>query len=721
MIALLRFLSRHFGAYPGAVALCLLGLALENAFAAVVPISLQYLIDRAVDREAGPLLPLFIALTLGLIAASAGGLARDYVYARLGARVLNDIRLEVFNHLQRLSMDYYARTRIGDLVARFTTDLISIETAVVYSLPYFVNNAMGSLVSASLLFWLDWRLALVVVVGLPLTLIGPKLLASRTTAASYLVKEEEGRLASVVQEQAGAQPVIRAFGLQTIMQRAFQERLTALFSTTTRFRTLSGAVERTPIVSINALQLLVIALGIALIAKGHMTLGALVAFNGLFVNVSWGVTAIGEVLSPLMNATGGVQRIEEVLREQPHVVDAADARPLPELQNEIALRSVSFGYAEGQRNLDEVSFAIPRGTSVAFVGPSGSGKSTVLSLLTRFYDPQKGAVTIDGVDLRTIEQASLRAQIGMVFQESVLFNTTIAENIRFGRPECTQADIEAAARAAEIHDLIVGLPDGYQTQVGERGGRLSGGQRQRVAIARALVRDPKIIVLDEATSALDAATEAELNATLVRVGRGRTVVSVTHRLSTTVDMDCIYVLEQGRLVEQGRHHELIEKNGAYRRLWDKQSGFTLNEDGSHATVTPDRLRFVPIFAELDRAILNDLSGYLVTENVPADRPVIHEGDAGDKLYIIVRGLVSVTRAGTDGADVELAVLHDGDHFGERSLLRDVARTAAVRTMTPCVFVTLQRGKFLALLERAPGLRQELEHIHLRREAASGVV
>ena len=721
MTALVRFLFRHFGAYPGAVALCLLGLAFENAFAAVVPISLQYLIDRAVDRHAGPLWPLFVALSLGLVAASAGGLARDYVYARLGARVLNDIRLEVFAHLQRLSMDYYARTRIGDLVARFTTDLVSIETAVVYSLPYFVNNAMGSLVSASLLFWLDWRLALVVVIGLPLTLIGPKILAARTTAASFHVKEEEGRVASVVQEQATAQTVVRAFGLQATMQRAFQDRLAALFTTTTRFRTLSAAVERTPIVSINALQLLVIALGIALIAQGHLTLGALVAFNGLFVNVSWGVTAIGEVLSPLLNATGGVRRLEEVLREQPGVVDDANARPLPELQTEIQLRAVKFGYTDDQVNLDEISLTIPRGTSVAFVGASGSGKSTVLNLLTRFYDPRSGAVTIDGVDLRTVQQASLRAQIGMVFQESILFNTTIAENIRFGRPECTQEEIEAAARAAEIHDLIVGLPDGYATQVGERGGRLSGGQRQRIAIARALVRDPGVLVLDEATSALDAATEAELNATLVRVGRGRTVVSVTHRLSTTVDMDCIYVLERGRVVEQGRHGELLEKGGAYRRLWDKQSGFTLSDDGSHATVTPERLRFVPIFAEMDATILGDLATHLVTDNVPAQRTVLHEGDPGDKLYIIVRGLVSVSRKAADGSARELAVLHDGDHFGERSLLRDVPRTAAVHTMTACVFVTLQRGQFLKLLERAPGLRAQLETIHLRREAASGVV
>jgi ATP-binding cassette subfamily B protein len=451
---------------------------------------------------------------------------------------------------------------------------------------------------------------------------------------------------------------------------------------------------------------------------GDLSIGALVAFNGLFMNVSWGVTALGETLLPLLAATGGMERIQEFLSEQPGVADADDAQPLPRLAREIAFHDVTFGYADEGACLRDISFTIPHGWSVAFVGQSGAGKSTVLSLLTRFYDPTGGAVTLDGVDLRRVQQASLRSQIGIVFQENVLFNTTIRENIRVGRSGATDEEVVAAASAAEIHEFIMDLPHGYDTPVGERGGRLSGGQRQRIGIARALLRDPTVLVLDEATSALDAATEASLTATLERVARGRTVVTVTHRLSSTVNADRIFVLDRGKLAEQGRHDELLQVDGLYRQLWEKQSGFAVSEDGSRAKVTPERLRAVPVLDDLGEEILAEVARLLVTENVPEHRTVIHEGDAGEKFYIVVRGKVVVTTEDTSGEARQLAVLHDGDHFGEIALLRNVARTATIRTLTPCVFLTMQRGQFLGLLDKAPHLRENLEAAHLRRTAES---
>jgi ATP-binding cassette subfamily B protein len=716
MVELLGFLGRYALRYKGALTLFSVALLVENAFGVIVPLSFQVLIDGAVAQEdAGPLLALvFGALLLGLLAASVAGIGRDYVFARLGARVLNDIRLDLYNHLQGLSMEYFAGARLGDVVARFSSDMLAVESAILYSLPYFAYYLLGSLLSAALLLTLDWRLALVALAGLPLTLLGPRLLGPRTSVASLAVKEEEARLAALIQEQTAAQAVIKSFGLQDFARQQFVDRLTALFRAGVRFRLLSAAVERAPSVSVNVLHLLVIAFGVWLVWRQELTIGALVAFNGLFMNVTWGVTAIGEILLPLLGATGGLQRIRELLAQEPRVVDRPAAEPLPRLAREIAFQDVSFGYTSERLDLQSVSFEIPCGTSVAFVGPSGSGKSTVLNLITRFYDPLDGAVTFDGRDLRAVRQDSLRSQVGIVFQESVLFNTTIRENIRVGRLGCTDAEIESAARSAEMHDFIQTLPQGYDTPVGERGGRLSGGQRQRLAIARVLVRDPAVLVLDEATSALDAATEVEITATLQRLARGRTVISVTHRLSTVLNSDCIFVLEAGRLIEQGEHQALLDRHGAYDGLWRKQHGFAVSDDGSRAIIEPQRLRSIAIFERLPDDVLADLAQRLVTENVPEDRLVIQEGDVGDKFYVIVRGSVAVTRHGDGGHEQRLPDLEDGDHFGELALLHDVARSASVRTLTACVFLTLQRGQFNALLERAPDLRPRLDAVHMRR-------
>lgn len=455
------------------------------------------------------------------------------------------------------------------------------------------------------------------------------------------------------------------------------------------------------------LHVLVIGIGTYMASNNHISIGTLAAFQTLFLSLSLAVTTLTQFMPSVLLAQTGLTRIDELLNETPHVLDKADAKMLEKFHKEITLDDVTFSYTGGEPNLIDARLVIPRGSFAAFVGSSGSGKSTVMNLLVRFYDPDKGAVCIDGTDIKELTQRSLRSRMGIVFHESLLFNTSIRENILLGKPGATEKEIFAAAKAAEIHDVIMGLENGYETQAGERGARLSGGQRQRVAIARAILRDPEIILLDEATSALDPATEASINATLEKIGKGRTVISVTHRLNSIVNADCIYVLEKGRIAESGRHGELLHANGFYKRIWQKQSGFKVSTETGQVVVESERLREMNIFKNLDQKILEETARYIYTDNIPENRVLMQEGDQADNFYIIVRGRVEVLKANGGSELKKIATLQDGDHFGEIALLKSCLRTATVRTLTPCVLLALRREHFSRLLENSPELLQGL--------------
>jgi ATP-binding cassette subfamily B protein len=451
--------------------------------------------------------------------------------------------------------------------------------------------------------------------------------------------------------------------------------------------------------------------------NGNLSIGTLASFQALFITMSYTLLYATEYVGNLPPAAAGLERIEELLGESSEIADSPKAKPLPRLSREIEFRDVTFGYSKSQATLRGVNMAIPRGSSVALVGPSGSGKSTMLSLLMRFYDPDAGCVAIDGLDLRDVTQQSLRNQIGVVFQDSFLFNTSLRENIRLGRPDATDDEVEAAARAAEIHEFIQSLPEGYATIAGERGGRLSGGQRQRVAIARALVRDPAILLLDEATSALDPQTEQSLNATINKVAQGRTLIFVTHRLASAAAAGMIFVFKQGELIERGNHDQLLEADGTYARMWKKQAGFRLL--GDTVEVDIQRLKDLPILAGLEDSLLGELAGHLTTEQFPAGRVIVHEGDPGTRFYIIVRGTAVVERAGSGGVSQTLGILQDGDFFGEIALLRDSPRTATVRTVQSCLCVSLSRQTFRVMLNKYPHLRQQVTEVAQARYARLG--
>jgi ATP-binding cassette subfamily B protein len=535
------------------------------------PLLLAALIDDAITPGDRNLAALLLAGMVALLALhAAGDLARHYVGARAGARVMNAMRERVFARLAAGSTSFRGRHRAGDLLARFGSDLDALERFLTDDLPSAFYYVVTILVGVGVLFALEWRLACTVIVLLPLIGIGPVVFARRAAAASHARQRQMGRVVTATEEMLGAHAVVQAFGLQALLGARFRGELERLARRTRAEGLASGLMAASLTCGGYALLALCMATGTHFTLSGDLSVGSFVAILELVWSIVTAVEQIAGVAPAFAHAGAGWWRVKDLLTQPSAVADAPGARMLPPIARAIRFEAVSFAYEQGAPVLRDVSITLPCRRWIAIVGSSGSGKTTLLRLLLRFYDPDAGVVSADGVDLRTVQRRSLRDQIGMVLQDSLLFDATIRENILFGRPCSSDAEIEAAARMAEIHDFIASLPRGYDTRVGERGGVLSGGQRQRIALARALVRKPALLVLDEATSALDFETESAISATLRRLARESIVVSVTHRLAMVAGADLIIALDGGRVVEQGGHGELFARRGLYHRLWQNQ-------------------------------------------------------------------------------------------------------------------------------------------------------
>ncbi|MDB5547852.1 MAG: multidrug transporter ATP-binding protein, partial [Tardiphaga sp.] len=368
-----------------------------------------------------------------------------------------------------------------------------------------------------------------------------------------------------------AQAVVKAFSLQRRTMGWFTLRNKDARRKIAAATFLSTMVERSVTVSVLLLHLVVLAIGAYLATKGQITIGTFVTFESAFWEVSYNIAHLMHFIPVSISSAAAVRHMQELLDEPTRGADKPNAPALPRITNDITFDRVTFKY-EGATSpvLDNLSLKLNVGKTIAIVGPSGSGKSTLLNLILRLYVPDEGRLTIDGVDIRKVTRESLRSSMAVVFQENMLFNMSIRDNIRLGKENATDEEVEEAARKAEIHNYIMSLPEGYETSVGERGDTLSGGQRQRIAIARAIVRDPALLLLDEATSALDQTTEAAINRTLLTLAEGRTMIFSTHRLTSVVEMDEIIVISGGRAIERGSHAELLELGGTYRKLWDDQ-------------------------------------------------------------------------------------------------------------------------------------------------------
>ncbi len=549
-----------------------IGLFVETLFNVIMPLSLKYLIDDALGEED------FQALYTILSVLAAAGIITSIVAvwyerwdARLAAGVISDVRARLFNHVQDLPAAFFGRTKRGEILSRFSVDMAGYESSVKTVANSAVLPFLELIAGIGLMIWLNWQLAAVALLVFPITLIGPRLLTPKAVQANYEQKVNESAILGVVQENIGAQMVVKAFGLQRRALGWFSFRNDAARRSMADATFLSTMVERTVTISVLLLHLVVLAIGAYLATIGKITIGTFVTFESAFWEISYNIAHLMHFIPIAIQASAAVRHMEELLDEPTRGADRPGAPDLPRITNNIAFDRVSFKY-EGSDVpvLDSLSLKLGIGKRIAIVGPSGSGKSTLLNLILRLYIPTDGKVTIDGVDIRRVTRDSLRKSMAVVFQENMLFNLSLRENIRLGKEGASDDEVVEAAKKAEIHRFIMTLPNKYDTVVGERGDSLSGGQRQRIAIARAIIRNPSVLLLDEATSALDQTTEAALNRTLLKVAKGRTMISSTHRLTSVVEMDEIIVISGGKAIERGTHQELLAKNGMYRQLWDDQ-------------------------------------------------------------------------------------------------------------------------------------------------------
>ena len=485
---------------------------------------------------------------------------------RMGVLTESDMRQDVFEHMQSLSFSFYDRNRTGILMSHITSDLFDVTELSHHGPENLLICALTFIGSLTVMMLLNWRLGLVLAVVLPACLWFTVSQRVRMKEANVEVKRKTAEIYAAIESSISGIRTAKAFANENEESEKF-DHANELFrgSKVEYYRTMGLFMSGMEFTS-GIAQVVVIAVGGLLIMRGKMDYVDLVTFS-LYVSAFVSpVRRLAQFSEIYMQGMAGFGRFLEIMQTEPAVTDAPDARELTDVKGEVEYKNVSFSYANGVPVLENVSLHIQPGHSFALVGPSGGGKTTLCSLLPRFYDVKAGAVLVDGNDVRDVTQMSLRKNIGVIQQDVFMFAGTIRENIRYGRPDATDAEVVEAAVRAEIHGEIMQMPDGYDSYIGERGVMLSGGQKQRLSIARVFLKNPKILVLDEATSALDTVTEQRIQASFDELSRGRTTIIIAHRLSTVKNADCIAVVENGHIVEMGSHDELLEKNGIYAAL-----------------------------------------------------------------------------------------------------------------------------------------------------------